>query len=456
MDILELGKIFSHNIKKAERSYHFFANAKNIVDSYRNYGNSAKEFKTLRKKLVKIIPELQKGNVLKFPADPHSMPDLSYALADVSRYYYRKISGKSWTNRNTSTPVSRGAELDTDIVIAQNSSKMLFGIELELECGNYGYETLESILNKHLAGLYAITTDGSLSNGYEVLFRPMSHTEWKINSVALYKCLKELRRKGYQSHDRLTCGLHIHVSRAALDDKAISQINCLIHHRVFKDWFLKLSRRMPTQLRWCKFSKQRGSGRYHAFNHKAAKATTVEFRLWRGTLKYKTFKACLETTALMCNLAAKHELTARKFILAARDDKFLSQYYADKCPLPDCIAVVRRKLTDAEKQQRTNEIREKYYRKMNFAYAELSSMRLGMSQPVAFFTASTNPDNIGLMPCKITNMVKSFGKLNFTPIAYFDKTQLYQSYREKQLAEIMITGRSYRRARIVGYQDLAA
>ncbi len=127
---------------------------------------------------------------------------------------------------------------------------------------------------------------------------------------------------GYRSHQTSTCGLHIHVNRDSFgddrdeQDEVISRILYFVEHH----WneMLKFSRRSEYAMnRWAARygyenspkaimdKAKKNYGRYVAVN--LCNYTTIEFRLFRGTLKYNTFIATLELVARICDTA--YEMT---------------------------------------------------------------------------------------------------------------------------------------------------
>ena len=124
---------------------------------------------------------------------------------------------------------------------------------------------------------------------------------------------------GYKSHQTSTCGLHIHVNRKSLgvyeyqQEEVISKILFFVE----KHWneVFAFSRRREYDInRWAarygfeKTGKQildkaksSSQGRYCAVN--LCNYTTIEFRIFRGTLKYNTFIAALQFVDGICNAA---------------------------------------------------------------------------------------------------------------------------------------------------------
>jgi hypothetical protein len=132
--------------------------------------------------------------------------------------------------------------------------------------------------------------------------------------------MEEALAMDYVSHNAGTCGLHIHINRNAFGDSDEIQ-EAGIGRVVFfveKHWneLVKFSRRSPSQLnRWAaryatisdtaketyRKAKDKYAGRYVAVN--LENYTTVELRMFRGTLRYRTFMATLQLVHEICQLA---------------------------------------------------------------------------------------------------------------------------------------------------------
>ena len=195
-----------------------------------------------------------------------------------------------------------------------------FGIELEIdEAGkddDYAEELLD-IANIHEDLLY-IKTDGSLDDGMELVSHPCT-LDYHCNEFPWEDILHCAVRQGYRSHQTSTCGLHLHVNRNAFSDnqegqdEVISRILYFVEHH----WneLLKFSRRSEYSMnRWAARygyehtpkaimdkAKKGGNGRYAAVN--LCNYHTVEFRMFRGTLKYNTFIAIIQLVNRICDAA---------------------------------------------------------------------------------------------------------------------------------------------------------
>ena len=198
-------------------------------------------------------------------------------------------------------------------------SQRYFGVELEIDGAGKDSDNADELLviaNREQEHIY-IKGDGSLDDGMELVTYPMSLEYHK------HFCWADIMKKaiylGYRSHQTSTCGLHIHVNRDCLgssreeQDEVVARILYFIEHH----WneMLKFSRRSEYAMnRWAArygYEKtgreildkaQKGNlGRYAAIN--LMNYSTIEFRLFRGTLKYNTLIAALELVNAICELA---------------------------------------------------------------------------------------------------------------------------------------------------------
>lgn len=140
------------------------------------------------------------------------------------------------------------------------------------------------------------------------------------------RVFSEMISNGYESHNTSTCGLHFHVTRPFYDEIEELDYNSdyrreliekqgniidriILVMETYKDELMNFSRRSDSQMHWCQFlsdykhtdkidstiyikENKHGTGRYMALN--LENDATIEFRLFRGTLKYETFMASVE------------------------------------------------------------------------------------------------------------------------------------------------------------------
>lgn len=196
--------------------------------------------------------------------------------------------------------------------IFYGEGKRFFGVELEIDGAGEDSDNAAEIL--HIANAEQPLTyckhDGSLDEGFEIVTHPMT-LDFHLRSMPWEQIVEKAKKLGYTSHQAGTCGLHVHINRTAFgstestQDAAIART--LFFFEKFWDELLKFSRRTQGQLnQWAArygYKDQpkeildhaksgRHAGRYTAVN--LTNADTVEFRMFRGTLKYNTLIATLE------------------------------------------------------------------------------------------------------------------------------------------------------------------
>lgn len=230
-------------------------------------------------------------------------------------------------------------------------SDRYFGVELEIDGAGKDSDNANNLLeiaNMSDEHIY-IKSDGSLDDGIEIVTHPMTlefHKDFCWEDI-----MKKAISLGYRSHQTSTCGLHIHVNRDCLgedrddQDEVISKILYFVEHH----WneMLKFSRRSEyTMNRWAARygyenspkaimdkAKKCNNGRYAAVN--LMNYSTIEFRLFRGTLKYSTFIATLELinaiieTALYYSEEELHKLSWSEFVRRLKEPELI-QYLKER------------------------------------------------------------------------------------------------------------------------------
>lgn len=204
--------------------------------------------------------------------------------------------------------------------IFHGEGERFFGVELEIDEAGKDSDNADYILDVGNVGgehIY-IKSDGSLNHGMEIVTHPMT-LEYHKRSMPWREVCREAISLGYKSHKTTTCGLHIHVNRDTfgdtreIQDERISRVLYFVEHH----WneLLKFSRRTENAMnRWAarygyknepqdimKNAKNSCNGRYACVN--ICNWNTVEFRMFRGTLKVNTLVATIELVNLICELA---------------------------------------------------------------------------------------------------------------------------------------------------------
>lgn len=183
------------------------------------------------------------------------------------------------------------------IIHRENRKERLYGIENEIECErNMKTDMAEWITrNFHHESVF-LKEDSTIDYGFEIVSHPMTikrHKEfgWK-------EMLNYLSRNKCRSHKTDTCGLHIHASKSGLNEIDITKIVSFVNLNLNR--FQILARRNGCSyatykkiengqdLKNCKYSESR----YEVIN--LGNRNTIEFRMFRGTLKHSSLISCIE------------------------------------------------------------------------------------------------------------------------------------------------------------------
>ena len=203
---------------------------------------------------------------------------------------------------------------------------IFYGVELEVDRGgqstvNAG-EVLE-VANFKGNHLY-IKRDPSLAEGFEVVSHPMS-LYYHCNEMCWEDVLNKLWKLGYSSQETLTCGYHIHVGRKGLgstldeQEASIANIICFVDNHW--EQLVRFSRRSLAEIEhWAtryasvdghntalEHAKKGNPQRYTCVN--LQNSETIEFRIFKGTLKHALFIACLQLVDELCTKIAKMNST---------------------------------------------------------------------------------------------------------------------------------------------------
>lgn len=211
-----------------------------------------------------------------------------------------------------------------------DNSLLFMGVELEIDSDDGDADAIECAEDLHNidrnTDFFYLKHDGSLNQpGIEIVTHPCTLV-YHTNVFPWREIVEAARGNYYSSHDIGTCGLHVHVNRNALGDDSDAQdltiAKIVIMMDKLWDYLVKFSRREYGQLHWArkmnafisemdteeeavKKTKAAASGeRYHALN--LQNCDTIEFRLFRGTLKLNTIMATLQFVDGMCRYAMAH------------------------------------------------------------------------------------------------------------------------------------------------------
>jgi hypothetical protein len=231
---------------------------------------------------------------------------------------------------------------------------VLMGLELEMEVKSgdreeHAKDLINALVTAPSGDRYcAIEEDGSLHNGFELV---TGWTGLDVHAKQLQHFKNPIR--GLKSHDTQTCGLHVHICKKGMSlfhaVKMVLFINDSGNQRLVRSLARRDSSRYSqvknkkAGYEWLKDAKNANNlqhlnaDRYEALNFQNSR--TIEFRMFKGTLRYETMMACLEftyATWFFCRDTGTNQLTTEnflEFICKAEnlsDTKFLRQYLTEK------------------------------------------------------------------------------------------------------------------------------
>lgn len=219
--------------------------------------------------------------------------------------------------------------------VPSERNALFMGVELEIDKGERPCACAEELAEiETYDDEFYMKHDGSLEDvGIEIVSHPAT-LSYHLNRFQWKEVFSTAKKFGYKSHDAGTCGLHVHVSRAYLaadengvtskDREELNTAKIILFVEKHWDEMVRFSRRDRYQLdRWAKCpdsaitpEDEIGSikdklynltdDRYQAVN--LCNSSTIEFRLFRGTLNLNTFKATLEFVQLLCDYCKEHNL----------------------------------------------------------------------------------------------------------------------------------------------------
>ena len=267
-----------------------------------------------------------------------------YYCDDCDRYYCESCWGNHYHEENLLYDYHEFSDWRPQHTDTESDPDFYIGHELEIDGGDLCEEVVSEITSKIPA---ICMHDGSLGyNGIEIISHPLSYN-YMLSQEQNYRDLfsQLTQNYDYKSHNTNTCGLHFHVTRP--DDETVNRI--ILFMETYKDEIITLSRRNTSEIQsWCNFlsdkvetsekqlksldyikKNKETSTRYMALN--LTNSNTIEFRIFKGTLKYETFMACFEFVYNLTRLASNKEIPIEEltWTRVTSTGKFLPQYVTE-------------------------------------------------------------------------------------------------------------------------------
>ena len=202
-------------------------------------------------------------------------------------------------------------------------NRRAFGMELEVQ--NRTGDLLTKLGKVHEAlnhqtqevGEYCyFERDGSIGEGFEIVTQPAGldvHTE----RMAAFLQNGKLKM-GLRSHEGGACGLHIHVGREFLTQGQIYRVQAFLNDVRNESLIRSIARRYDNG--YCRFKphlakftiqNKHSTERYEALN--VTNPDTIEFRIFRGSLRYESVMAALEFVNALLTFCTPGEVSLVEF-----------------------------------------------------------------------------------------------------------------------------------------------
>jgi len=181
------------------------------------------------------------------------------------------------------------------------------GVELELENYNVEAATALATLKEHAI----MKRDGSLTQGVEICTAPATLNLHKEAFKPFFEANKTLEAK-------TNCGLHVHVGREFLTQGQIYRIQSFLNDVRNESLVRSVARRYDNN--YCRFKPhlakfttkdKHSTERYEALN--VTNAETIEFRIFRGSLRYESVMAALEFVNALLTFCTPGEVSLTQF-----------------------------------------------------------------------------------------------------------------------------------------------
>ena len=222
------------------------------------------------------------------------------------------------------------------------TENLYMGYELENSDGTEDVELMDEQAGVCLAvfkGQAECKEDGSLNNGFEFVSQPATLPDHL--ALGTDKVMAKMIEYGYRSHDAGCCGLHVHIDRkyfAIEKEELQDEFEMLFTNNL--EWIKRFSRRHNYDYCHISNTKKTSAEDIQITGKPKVKATwtrgavnynnygTIEFRIFRGTLKYNTFVATLQFVQMFCDFVKTRSLEGlamvrlHEFIKEAKDRNY--------------------------------------------------------------------------------------------------------------------------------------
>ena len=228
-------------------------------------------------------------------------------LSNNTDYEYTSIHDYSMKPR----PIFRGGN--------PSANQLVMGIELETADADDGDDVDNFSKNLDSYERYGYSffygkEDCSLDDfGVEIVSHPAT-LEFHKSTDMWKRMLQEAKDAGLKSNDTNCCGIHIHVNKDYFTNEQINKLDAIVNRisRTFRR-FARRNSRDYARYSPDKQLEQLGrndNGRYSALN---INSRTIEFRIFKGNLKYESIMALFELVQGTCDFVKQDNIDVQFF-----------------------------------------------------------------------------------------------------------------------------------------------
>ena len=206
--------------------------------------------------------------------------------------------------------------------IKDKRTELFYGIELEVEV--LQDFMIPDVIDR-LPDFTYVKRDSSIERGFEIVTHPATYS-WLLEHIDDWNNILDIRNYGCRSYNTTTCGMHIHMSKAAFGRHHLYKYLYFMYNPVNKTAITQISQREDCSLnRWSGFNNDLRMIKAKAFSrgevgdrHTAVglgRMNTVELRIFRGTLNPVGFWKNIEFAHALYNFTKDNGLKSMIWIM---------------------------------------------------------------------------------------------------------------------------------------------
>jgi hypothetical protein len=214
-----------------------------------------------------------------------------------------------------------------DATVKLGDGKRYFGVELETESTSPDEKTIQNHLcriDEIMGENVIMKRDGSLRNGIEIVTRPAT----KEKQYMLWDKFLTEKHPGLISWSSDRCGMHVHVSREGLSENTIAKAVCFVNSTSNKKFIFVIAGRKDNGYAIYKAKTLEEASKFNGQRHEAVNLSnedTIEFRLFKGTLKKESVYKNIEFTDALLEFCAQPDTSLDQAMSRASFIRFVRQ-----------------------------------------------------------------------------------------------------------------------------------